>query len=430
MPSPRQIFASLRDADRATRWRIVGELGKIRRRGDTGTFFLDFRPYGRIYRHRGIPISDETTARRLLAQIQEKIAAGRHLEDVLADYQPAEATPNHVVVRMKRWLEVKQREVKAGDLSPTYVRELARYAKPDGYFSWWAGRSIHEIDYGALEDWSLWLADRGLSAKTRRNALGAFHSVLGWLRRRGEIRDVPEFPWPKVEEHEPRILTIEDQDAILEAIPEAERGIFLALALLGLRPGEARALEVADFQDGWLIVDKAVKGSSASAPIGGTKTGRGKRLPAPEVLVEWIAGHVEPAGRLRRSPPFVNPRTGRRWSHWALRDRWIRAGESVGIEGVRLYEGTKHTMATDAVRRGVSERALQTFLGHRDVRSTRRYARMGDEALISVLRPLGLTPGSDDLSRTCPTAKMGYAKHLKTKRKMASPTGVEPVLPP
>jgi site-specific recombinase XerD len=44
-------------------------------------------------------------------------------------------------------------------------------------------------------------------------------------------------------------------------------------------------------------------------------------------------------------------------------------------------------MATDAVRRGVSERALQTFLGHTDVRSTRRYARLSAAALVSVLRP-------------------------------------------
>jgi integrase len=203
-----------------------------------------------------------------------------------------------------------------------------------------------------LEDWSLWLADRGLSPKTRRNALGAFHSFLSWLRRRGDIRDVPEFPWPKVEEHEPRVLTIEDQDAILDAIPEPERGIFLALALLGLRPSEARALEVADYQNGWITVDKAVKGSSATAVIGGTKTGRGKRLPLPEILIEWITRHVVPAGRLRRSPLFINPRTGQRWSHWALRDRWLSAAKAVGIEGVRLYEGTKHTMATEAVRRG------------------------------------------------------------------------------
>ena len=41
-------------------------------------------------------------------------------------------------------------------------------------------------------------------------------------------------PWPKVNEHQPRILSIPDQDRILEAIPEPERGIFYALAISSL----------------------------------------------------------------------------------------------------------------------------------------------------------------------------------------------------
>jgi hypothetical protein len=64
----------------------------------------------------------------------------------------------------------------------------------------------------------------------------------------------------------------------------------------------------------------------------------------------------------------------------------MEACERVGVK-VSLYAGTKHTFAIDAAARGVSERALQTFLGYADVRSTRRYARMPDGALLEVLRP-------------------------------------------
>jgi integrase len=313
---------------------------------------------------------------------------------------------------------VKGREVEAGDRSPTYLRELRRYDRPEGEFSFFKGYSIHGLGYAAIEDWSLWLADRGLSAKTRRNVMGAFRSFLGWLHRRSAIASIPEFLFPAADEHHPRILSIEDQDRILEAIPAPERGIFLALARLGLRPGEARALDVADYRDGWLIVDKAVKGSQVSAPIRGTKTRRAKRIPAGEDLVEWIASYVDTRGRLAKAPLFINPRTGRRWSHWALRDRWIRAAESVGIADVRLYEGTKHTMATDAVRRGVSERALQTFLGHSDARSTRRYARMSEEALVSVLRPS--KKDVVDLSLTCRSSEIVVRKSPKARGNVAS----------
>ncbi len=120
---------------------------------------------------------------------------------------------------------------------------------------------------------------------------------------------------------------------------------------MGLRPGEARALEISKYRDGWLIVDRAMKGHGPNAPIRGTKTGKAKRLPVSEELQTWIAKHVDPAGRLRGTPLFVNPRRGTRYSHSALRDIWKRATTAVGIEGVGLYEGTKHTMATDAIPR-------------------------------------------------------------------------------
>jgi len=52
-----------------------------------------------------------------------------------------------------------------------------------------------------------------------------------------------------------------------------------------------------------------------------------------------------------------------------------------------LYEGTKHSTATHMLRRGVQERTIQALLGHRDARSTRRYARLADEALVEAIQP-------------------------------------------
>ena len=144
---------------------------------------------------------------------------------------------------------------------------------------------------------------------------------------------------------------------------------------------------MADYHDGWITVDKAIKGKTVSAPVRGTKTGRPKRLPVSEELQDWIESHVDPAGRLARRPIFLNPRTGQPWSHKALQRVWNRAIEAVGLPHISLYEGTKHSFATDAIRRGVPERHLQVFLGHKNVESTRRYARLADNALLEVLRP-------------------------------------------
>jgi integrase len=80
--------------------------------------------------------------------------------------------------------------------------------------------------------------------------LGYMGAFLRWLERRGEIHKAPRVPSVRVDEYEPHILAISDQDLVLSHIPDVDRGIFLALAHLGLRPGEARALTVADYRDG------------------------------------------------------------------------------------------------------------------------------------------------------------------------------------
>lgn len=153
-------------------------------------------------------------------------------------------------------------------------------------------------------------------------------------------------------------------------IPDADRGILLALAHMGLRSGEAGALTVADYRDGWLFVDKAAKSKSVGAEIRGTKTGKPKRLPVSQELAEWIERLIDPAGRFSRKPLFPNPRTGRMRPHKALQRVWSAALEAPDLPHVSLYEGTKHTMATDTIRRGVPERALQRFLGHASMQST------------------------------------------------------------
>jgi len=415
----------------AVRWALVAKLGRIRsrRRGkkSVGEFYLDFRPVGRVWTNHGVRITDEATAQRLLEKIRDQVSEEVSLEEVLARYQPASAPANLVSTWLERWIDLRRREMNAGSLSPNFVRELERLVAPGGHFSFFDRVSIHDVTYGLLEDWSLWLADRKQSPKSRRNFLGYMRSFLRWLELRGEIRKAPRVPSVRVEEHEPRILSIADQDRILAHISEAERGIFLALAHLGLRPGEARALQVADYRDGWLHVDKAAKSKSVSAEIRGTKTGKPKRLPVSEELADWIARHVDPTGRFSAAPLFPNPRTGRMWPHKALGRVWSRALEAAEFPHVSLYEGTKHTMATDAIRRGVPERALQRFLGHASVQSTRRYARLADNALIEVLRPASrrddapATRSGDKLATRVPEPKLSRSKDFGV-----GPPGFEP----
>ena len=62
---------------------------------------------------------------------------------------------------------------------------------------------------------------------------------------------------------------------------------------------------------------------------------------------------------------------------------WRRAAKRAGIN-VNCYEGTRHSLASQAINRGISERKIGDFLGHKVLTSTRRYAKMRVEALMEV----------------------------------------------
>ena len=64
-----------------------------------------------------------------------------------------------------------------------------------------------------------------------------------------------DIPRIKVDERDPRIISIGDQARVLAAIPEIDRGIFLALAKLGLAAEDCVAIE--DSRNGLLSAHQA-----------------------------------------------------------------------------------------------------------------------------------------------------------------------------
>jgi hypothetical protein len=81
---------------------------------------------------------------------------------------------------------------------------------------------------------------------------------------------------------------------------------------------------------------------------------------------------------------FPNPtsRNGdRRWIANTLREEWNRAAEPLGTK-VRMYEETKHSSASRWHSSGMPLDRVRRMLRHRDARSTERYAKLADSALV------------------------------------------------
>jgi integrase len=150
----------------------------------------------------------------------------------------------------------------------------------------------------------------------------------------------------------------EVQDRILSAIPEERRGVFLAMALLGLRHSEAWALDGRDYRDGRLWVRKARKGRRLDSPLRGPNNRRPRVLSVPDALAAWIEQHVPRVTLLRGDPLFVNPRTAGAWGAAAFRRTWAKACDRAGLPLLKPYETLRHSTATEWMRRGASEREV------------------------------------------------------------------------
>jgi integrase len=200
---------------------------------------------------------------------------------------------------------------------------------------------------------------------------------------------------------ETEVVVATNAFGILAQIPWERRGAFLA-ARHGVRPGEIRALDIADYQFRdevpGLEVSRAVKGPNANAPTGGTKIGEAHWIPLDEELIEWIEWRLGQQRKALSSHDgrsswwawagsktlFPNPtsrNSERRWIANALRREWNRAAAEVGVV-VGMYEGTKHSSATGWRTSGMSLEIIQRMLRHRDSRSTERYAKLADQALV------------------------------------------------
>lgn len=197
-----------------------------------------------------------------------------------------------------------------------------------------------------------------------------------WRSRR--IPEVP--PFPKREDYnivEPTIKWISEdrQMAIINAIPEIHRPIFLWLKYHLRRPSEACALKWEDYDEVNQIFTIR-RSISARRVIASTKTGVEHTIPCHSDFVEHIRkirtdtlqGYVfrNPAARKR----------GKRYTNESLNGIWRKSCGMVG-ETIDLYSGLKHSSCSQYINeKGLSMSELQIITDHKRLDSVRKYAKV------------------------------------------------------
>jgi integrase len=149
---------------------------------------------------------------------------------------------------------------------------------------------------------------------------------------------VPRFPTVAKRKHVPNVIAPSEQERVLAAIPEDERGIYIMAAEEVFRPGELRALKIADydFKTGTVTVKSAMDGDTNAAQRKATKEEDVRVRKVSERMATWLETQIPAEERLMGDRPlFVNPdgrsAPGGRYNAQALRLGWKRAADSVGL---------------------------------------------------------------------------------------------------
>jgi len=264
------------------------------------------------------------------------------------------------------WLAQKEKEKDAKTLKPETLRAYKSYTNSH-YIKFFKGTDIREIQYGQLEDFYTWLGKR-VKIKTRKNIMWALHGFLRWLKRRGILKEMPEFP--VIEGGDSRVLVsldYEDQAKGLENVPEIHRDAMEFSFDTGLRPNEACALQVGDID---MPKSRALiqRGYSGSILVETPKENNKQYIPLSDIALEIVKKHIK--GKFPSDFIFINPVTGKGYLPETLSKYWKI---NSGIE-VSYYEASRHSFCTQIVEDcNVNEFQAQLLMRHLDPRSTRRY---------------------------------------------------------
>lgn len=215
------------------------------------------------------------------------------------------------------------------------------------------------------------------SSGTINRKLASISRLAKTARSLSLIDSIPELPWQKEGQGRIRWFTPEEEAQILRLLAlwgeEEERDLFIFLADTGARLGEAFKLRWPDIARG-----------DRSATFWETKAGNSRTVPLTERARQAVARRR--ADRTTAAGPFSEV------NRWALRSLWLRLRSNLPFLESAVIHTYRHTCASRLVQNGVDITRVKTWMGHKAIQTTLRYAHLAPKHLDDVLRALEEVP--------------------------------------
>lgn len=321
----------------------------------------------RIWKYNGEPLWHEKTAVKLLNKIRAEVDNGTFN---LRSYFPD--SPLSLEIFASQWLKAST----ASEATKKFYQKAIN--KAVAYFG--KDFDIRHFTHSKLQ---IFYNELDMSVKGKYNTLSSLKTMLHYAYNDELIPRVPPFPsLPLGLPEEIRYLTYEQQQAVIQAIPERHRPVYEFAMEYGLRIGEVLALQKDCVTDKEIIIKRSVADGNLRQT---TKTGH--------IRIFGITDRARDILELEKSfmesgsiTPYVFVReNGKPYTWKSLTKRWKTACKKAGIS-INLYNGIRHSLGGQLMDEGADLEMVRDILGHTSTNMTRRYARRSSQIMTNVLQ--------------------------------------------
>jgi hypothetical protein len=281
-------------------------------------------------------------------------------DDGTFDYRDYRASrPLSFKTVAEQWLEWKRTKVSYH----TWYSYKANASRAIRYFG---DVNIKSINEGTLDDFLEAYRDK-LSGKTLHHTKSILHQIFKWACRHDKKIPMPDFPTVGYESEYKKIIDIDTQQAVVAELQRiAPAKVWWGIKILSenprVRPGELRNIKHSDILDGVIHIRKTKE-----------RVGKGK----------FILLEPDDIAFLRSLPPTIGDVDfflhetgswmGKKYSCEYFNKWWKKACSNLGVTGVCVYAGTKHSTVTAVSKILSPEQIRRGGTGHSTGSSFERY---------------------------------------------------------
>ena len=259
------------------------------------------------------------------------------------------------------------------NMSPS-TQKIYTYAVAN--FSAFHGRSPDKLTFEDVRVYRLNLISRGLKPNSINPIMGALRFFYGTTLGLKEVSE--HIPYARRADILPAVMAPDDVVRFLKAVPDLKmRTLFIAIYAAGLRVSEAVKLTARDIDSARMVI-----------AIRQAKGRKDRYVMLSEQLLGILRAYCKQPHLQHLL--FPGPDRSRPITTRSVQRACRQAVEAAGLDKSITVHTLRHSFATHLLEQGVDIHVIQDLLGHRNIASTTRYARVAINTIRKIQSPLEL----------------------------------------